>query len=73
MNQPLPNLKRGQAGIIAGIDAAQPTAKRLADLGFVSGIRITMVRPGKPCIVRIDGRFVGLGASCQQIIRVVPN
>ena len=59
------DLKAGDFGLIASINGARFSAKRLADLGFVRGAKVTMVRPGAPCIVRIDGRCVGLGAAHQ--------
>lgn len=64
----LPVLKPGQAGRVAEVKALNGAAKRLADLGFVKGALLEMIRPGKPCIVRIGGSRVGLGAGHQDCI-----
>jgi Fe2+ transport system protein FeoA len=50
---------------------SQNEAKRLADMGFVTGVRVEMVRIGEPCIVRLNGTLVGLGVAHQRVIRVV--
>ena len=60
----------GDVGRITGIEAAQTAAKRLADMGFVRGAVVEMVRPGKPCLVRIGGTNVGLGFEHQRSVRV---
>ena len=64
----LPGLKSGQVGTVAEVKALNGVAKRLADLGFVKGAALEMIRPGKPCIVRIGGSRVGLGAGHQECI-----
>jgi Fe2+ transport system protein FeoA len=64
----LPTLKAGEFGTIESIDGTHTAAKRLADMGFVRGAHVTMIRPGEPCIVRIDGRCVGLGGAHQNSI-----
>ena len=69
----LPKLKAGELGEVARVDSGEDIAKRLADLGLVRGAQITMIRPGVPCIVRIDGRCLGLGAVPQECIRIVPD
>ncbi|UCE60802.1 MAG: ferrous iron transport protein A [Phycisphaerales bacterium] len=62
------DLQAGDCGIVEGIGGSQQACKRLADLGFVPGAEITMIRPGSPCIIRIGGRCVGLGAEHQRAI-----
>lgn len=64
-------LQSGERGTIAAISGFQSGSKRLADLGFVRGAQVTMVRQGNPCIVRIDGRCVGLGAGYQESIELM--
>ena len=64
----LPTLKAGEFGTIESINGSHAAAKRLADMGFVRGTQVTMVRPGEPCIVRIDGRCIGLGGAHQDSI-----
>jgi Fe2+ transport system protein FeoA len=66
----LPKLEAGDTGTIERVSAKQKVAKRLADLGFVRGARIKMVRPGVPCIVRIGGTCVGLGRAHQTSIQL---
>ena len=62
-------LNRGDNAIVEAVHGNKPASKRLADLGFVRGARILMVSPGSPCILRIDGRCVGLGRDHQRSIR----
>ena len=61
----------GDVGVIRRIASGESGAKRLADMGFVRGVRVEMVRPGTPCIVRIDGQCVGLGRRHQDSIELV--
>ncbi len=63
-------LKAGDVGVIDGITATSGAAKRLADMGFVRGARLEMVRPGSPCIVRLAGICVGLGRGHQARIKI---
>ena len=71
----LDSLSRGEAATIARISAEQSTAKRLADIGFVSGAMITVLRRGRPCLVRIGRTSVGLGLGLQRcvVINRVPQ
>lgn len=69
----LPSLSAGDAGVIDRINSRQRAAKRLADMGFVRGATLEMVRPGQPCIVRIGGVCVGLGAAHQAAIQLTPG
>lgn len=70
--QTLPSLKTGDVGIIERIASNLGAAKRLADMGFVRGARLEMVRAGVPCIVRIEGACVGLGRAHQASIELSP-
>lgn len=63
-------LHPGETTTIVGISGGHTYAKRLADMGFVAGTRIRMIRRGNPCIVRIGGTFVGLGAANQTCVLV---
>lgn len=69
----LPQLQSGTRGTIESINEQGGFAKRLADLGFVRGVEVTMVKPGSPCIVSIQGRCVGLGAAGQRRIKLQPS
>ena len=66
----LPTLGVGETGTVAAIRGTQVAAKRLADMGFVRGAELTMIQPGSPCIVRIDGHCVGLGTAHQIAIEL---
>lgn len=66
----LSSLKSGEAASIISIAASQASAKRLADMGFVRGALVEMIRTGKPCLVRIGSTCVGLGADHQRSIGV---
>jgi len=68
----LERLNAGEVAIVVGIVAEETSAKRLADLGFVPGVRVAMVRRGSPCIVRLDGTRIGLGNALQRAIWTVP-
>ncbi len=67
------SLKAGRSSTIVGIAAEHLSAKRLADMGFIAGARVKMVRGGNPCIVGIGGTFVGLGAANQSCVLVEPE
>lgn len=66
----LADLRAGESAYICGVEADPRIAKRLADLGFIGGTHIEMVRPGRPCIVRINGTRVGLGRRYQESVYV---
>ena len=66
----LPSLGTGDVGVIQRIAAQDAPSKRLADMGFVRGARLELVRPGYPCIVQLDGFRVGLGRSHQTSIEL---
>ena len=70
MNRNLLGLRSGEHAVVDGIRPEEGAAKRLADLGFVRGARLEMVRAGAPCIVRVDGASVGLGRPYQQSILI---
>ncbi len=63
-------LDSGEAAAIVSIAASQTSAKRLADMGFVRGAVVEMIRTGSPCLVRIGATCVGLGADHQRSIGV---
>jgi len=61
----LSSLNSGESATVAGIDGNTPAAKRLADLGFIPGAVVRMLRSGAPCIVCVDQTRLGLGKSLQ--------
>lgn len=68
----LPRLQAGERGTVSSINTHSDAAKRLADLGFMRGARVQMIKPGSPCIVCVEGTTVGLGAAHQANIRLEP-
>lgn len=68
----LSDLVAGDVARVASVGADQAASKRLADMGFVRGAVVEMVRPGKPCLVRVGGTYVGLGIENQRSIRIEP-
>jgi len=58
----------GENGTVVEITAGEAAAKRLADLGFVRGGHVEMLRTGRPCLVRIGTACIGLGRELQQVI-----
>ena len=66
----LSDLNTGEAATIVSIAASQASAKRLADMGFVRGALVEMIRTGTPCLVRIGATCVGLGGDHQRGIGV---
>jgi ferrous iron transport protein A len=56
-------LKRGESGILARIDLAEDDARRLMELGFVPGYKITRAHSapgGDPRVFQVDGSEVAL-------------
>ncbi|MFV1964428.1 MAG: ferrous iron transport protein A [Pirellulaceae bacterium] len=50
----LHRLARGQFGTINRLDGTADQVHRIQELGLRSGVRVEMVQPGSPCIVRIN-------------------
>lgn len=65
-------LDNGESAVVYRIAGAPRTAKRLADLGFVRGATLHMLRAGVPCLIRIAETCVGLGVSHQECIELSP-
>ena len=63
-------LQTGEVAIVAGINASSRRVKRLADMGFVNGVPVEMMRPGRPCIVRVGGVCLALGHAHQIVVKV---
>ena len=66
----LATLKTGDVGVVQRIASHEARSKRLADMGFVRGARLEVVRRGHPCIVQLDGTRVGLGRLHQASIEL---
>lgn len=50
----LAQLPAGAAAEIVEISGTGPSVARLRELGFQAGRTVQMVRPGSPCIVKLD-------------------
>lgn len=66
------DLRAGETGVVVGVEEGAREGKRLADLGFVHGATVEMLRTGKPCLVKTGGTCVGLGRRLQQAVRIRP-
>jgi ferrous iron transport protein A len=55
---PLEMLAAGERGVILDVDGRPEMVVRLEEMGLHAGVRVCMVRPGSPCILKInDQRF----------------
>lgn len=52
---PLAFLRAGQTAWIGEVLGAGDLVHRLRELGLRDGAKVQMVRPGSPCIIRLDG------------------
>jgi Fe2+ transport system protein FeoA len=64
------DLEPGAFGSVIRVDGTSGFGKRLADMGFVPGARLELLRRGSPCVVRIGNSSVGLGSEHQREIVV---
>ena len=69
----LERMRPGDAGRVTGLTLKNGAARRLAEFGFVRGARVEMIRPGAPCIVRLDQTRVSLGVSLQEGVFLTPE
>ena len=53
---PLASLRAGQMGRIGEVLGGGDVVHRLRELGLRDGAEVQMVRPGSPCIIRLDGQ-----------------
>ena len=68
----LQTMLTGDAGHVTGLTVKNGAARRLAEFGFVRGAHVEMIRPGAPCIVRLDQTRVSLGAALQEGVFLTP-
>lgn len=69
----LVDLRRGDAGILDRIDLPQEDARRLMELGFLPGTRITAGRSapgGDPRVFQVDGSEIALRRETARLLRV---
>ncbi len=53
---PLTFLRADQMGRIGEVLGGGGVVQRLREMGLRDGAEVRMVRPGSPCIIRLDGR-----------------
>lgn len=51
---PLELLAAGEVGVVVEIDGDPAMVMRLHEMGLHAGVRVSMVRPGSPCILEIN-------------------
>jgi ferrous iron transport protein A len=56
---PLTILRAGQAGRVGEVLGKEDVVHRLREMGLHTGAEIQMIRPGSPCIIRLEGRKLG--------------
>jgi Fe2+ transport system protein FeoA len=72
----LVDLRRGDAAILDGIDLPGDDARRLMELGFLPGARVTagMSAPGgDPRVFQVDGSEIALRRETARRLRVRPE
>jgi ferrous iron transport protein A len=69
----LVDLRRGDAGILDRIDLPHEDARRLMELGFLPGARITAGRSapgGDPRVFQVDGSEIALRRETARLLRI---
>jgi len=56
---PLCLLRAGQAGRVGGVIGTGDMVHRLREMGLYDGAQVQMIRPGSPCIIRLQGQRLG--------------
>jgi len=62
-------LQSGEVASVCSVSGGD-AARRLADIGFVPGAKVEMLRRGDPCIVRLHRSRLSLGAVLQHDVLV---
>jgi Fe2+ transport system protein FeoA len=70
---PLTMLRPGQSAVVEAVLGAGEFAHRLREMGLRPGARVQMVRPGAPCLIRLDGLKLGIRADEVAAILVRPR
>lgn len=66
----LSTLRVGESATVTSVAGSSLGSKRLADIGFFQGAEVTMLRTGKPCIVKVGRSRVAIGGGFQGMIGV---
>ena len=56
---PLAVLRAGQAGRVGAVLGTGELVQRLREMGLYDGASVQMIRPGSPCIIRLQGQRLG--------------
>jgi ferrous iron transport protein A len=56
---PLSRLRAGQGGRVGEVRGNVDMVHRLREMGLYDGAQVQMIRPGSPCIIRLQGQRLG--------------
>ena len=56
---PLSFLRAGQVGRVGEVLGTSDMVHRLREMGLYDGAPVEMIRPGSPCIIRLQGQRLG--------------
>ena len=63
-------LVKGQLGRIEEINGPARVTRRLAEMGVTPGVTVEMLRPGGPCILRVNRTRLSMSRDLQAHVRV---
>jgi ferrous iron transport protein A len=69
----LVDLRRGESGVVAGIDLPADDARRLMELGFLPGTRVTAGQSapgGDPRVFQVDGSEIALRSETARLMKI---
>lgn len=69
---PLRTLRAGDSARVERVAAGGSLIRRLREMGLHDGAELRMVRPGSPCIIRLDGQTLCFRAAELDAILVQP-
>ena len=72
----LVDLRRGEAGIVDRLDLPADDARRLMELGFLPGTRVTAGQSapgGDPRVFQVDGSEIALRSETAKLMKIRPE
>ncbi len=76
MPTPLSDLRPGESGTVVGLAGPGPSRRRLAEMGLVGGVRVTLVRVaplGDPLELRVGAASLALRrATAREVLVDAP-
>jgi ferrous iron transport protein A len=68
-------MQAGEWAEIEEVTGAPVWVHRMAELGLRSGSRLQVLRPGSPCLLRVDGARISLRGEgeAQILVRPLPD